>query len=498
MLNLLLVDDEKSVLNGLRHILKKHCPHYEIVDMVQSGTEALQVLRTKHVDVVVTDVRMPEMDGIALTEEINHSFPDISVIILSGHADFDYVRQAMKKGAFDYLLKPCHYQTIIDLLAKIEEKAIEKGRETEKATIRLQLELSLKGKREMPADWAADSETALAAIEAKDYYDPAIEHSLLQLANRWGMCSESIFTIVLEDTLVVLFRKPGNMTALKQKLYEFRHSLTKYGQSVFIALAWVTHRPDGLGQSFAACKQMLDFLRFNEHFVVLDETAYAEKMERQKKISIQDYFSGKTVGRCIVGADHNRMHQYIEANMLKLQQLDAYLDPARVKRELLSEFAYLEHELREHRMELETGSEDNYVDRISGFQTFRELIGWLKHYSMSMMMCMNDEEHNPHYIQAALRYIERHYMEDLSLKTVSDTVYLNPWYFSSQFKKYTGLSFSEYLNQVRVRMAKEFLKQKDLKVYQVAEMVGFQDAAYFSTVFKSIEHMSPKDYQRAF
>src|SRR5690606_34630260 len=97
----------------------------------------------------------------------------------------------------------------------------------------------------------------------------------------------------------------------------------------------------------------------------------------------------------------------------------------------------------------------------------------------------------------AIKYIEVHYMEDLSLQMVADAVYLNPWYFSSQFKKFTSKSFSEYLNQVRVRIAKELLHQKDLKVYQVAEMVGFQDAAYFSTVFRNVENMSPKEYQKS-
>lgn len=128
--------------------------------------------------------------------------------------------------------------------------------------------------------------------------------------------------------------------------------------------------------------------------------------------------------------------------------------------------------------------------------TMRQLLGWLKAFTMSIIMNTKKEDQLPHYIHSAVKFIDRHYMEDISLKAVSDAVYLNPWYFSTQFKKYMDVSFSEYLNHVRIRMAKEFLRQRDLKVYQVAEMVGFQDAAYFSTVFKQVEQMSPKEFQR--
>jgi two-component system response regulator YesN len=123
-------------------------------------------------------------------------------------------------------------------------------------------------------------------------------------------------------------------------------------------------------------------------------------------------------------------------------------------------------------------------------------LNWLRKFTMTIVMNMEDGNHMPQYILAALQYIDRHYMKDLFLKTISEEVYVNPWYFSAQFKKHIGLTLGEYVNQTRVRKAKEFLKQKDLKVYQVAEMVGFQDAAYFSTVFKNIEKMSPKEYQK--
>src|SRR5690242_8273563 len=108
MLKMMLVDDEKTVLQGISHILNKYCPNYEVISMVQSAAEALIILQDVCVDVVITDVKMPDMDGIELTKQIRTLYPQTEVVVLSGYDDFEFVRQTMKNGAYDYLLKPCH------------------------------------------------------------------------------------------------------------------------------------------------------------------------------------------------------------------------------------------------------------------------------------------------------------------------------------------------------------------------------------------------------
>lgn len=502
MLNILLVDDEMSVLDGLKHILDKRCPQYTIVGMAQSAREALDVASSLKVDVVVTDVRMPGMDGIELTERLLARDPGLHVVILSGHADFEYVRQALRRGAYDYLLKPCHYQTILELFSKIEENVREKGKRSERDLYAQTLELAIRGKSEETERTFDSTPTlAMAVLATKDDLDATIHPYLRTQLEKWNIDAAQVDTLAVEERLVVLFRRVDDdrsVHGIKQRLYELRHALGKQGHTAYIAVHEFPRRPRALAAAYDACKQVLDFLTFNELPAVMDSVAHAARMEEQRPVAMSEYFSGKTVGRYFLQGDHKRLREYIECNVKKMHQLDVYLEPSRVKKELLAELAYLEHELKEQRVEPSGGTRDNYIEKINGFRTFRELLGWLKQHMLSLCMCMNDDDQVPHYIQAAIRFIDRHYMEDLTLKAVSDAVYLNHWYFSSQFKKYTGLTFSEYLNQVRIRMAKEFLKQKDLKVYQVAEMVGFQDAAYFSTVFKNMEHMSPKDYQRAF
>lgn len=86
-------------------------------------------------------------------------------------------------------------------------------------------------------------------------------------------------------------------------------------------------------------------------------------------------------------------------------------------------------------------------------------------------------------------------MQELSLQKVAEYVSLNPWYFSSQFKKYMGISMGEYLNQVRIKAAVNLMEERDLKIGEIAELVGFKDSAYFGSVFKKFKKMSPKEYR---
>ncbi len=109
---------------------------------------------------------------------------------------------------------------------------------------------------------------------------------------------------------------------------------------------------------------------------------------------------------------------------------------------------------------------------------------------------ISDNPQLPRYIRDALKFINVNYMKDISLKEVSDHVFMNSWYFSAQFKKIMKLSMVDYLNSVRIESAKNLLADNNLKIYQVAEMTGYSDPTYFSTVFKHITALSPKDYRK--
>ncbi|MBP3963176.1 response regulator [Paenibacillus lignilyticus] len=497
-MKIVLVDDERSVLRGLQHIMAKHCTGHEIVGTAQSAEEALHVLKATEAEIVITDVMMPGMNGIELTRELSKLYPHLYLVILSGHAEFEFVREAMRCGAIDYLLKPCHYQTVIDLLDKIKDKAADKETENVKSSHKQLLEKLIKGSIELPESWAVQPEMQMAVFSCHETLDARLEEQITYRLLHGNIERGALDSVIYEGKCVVLYRGMMDPSHVKELLNECRLAMRKQNRTVVAGY----HRFHGASKTvelaYEVCLRYCDFLAFNEYSAVMDNDMYQEQLKQLEPFAISEYFSGYKVGSYYALGDAKKLRYYIESLLQQLQRVHGRLEPLRLKRELLSELIYLEHVLKDHRVDPFFGSQIDYVQEMKGIGNYKELLGWLKTYFMSAIMTMNDENHNPHYIQSAIRYMEMNYMKDLTLKEVADAVYLNAWYFSSQFKKYTHVTFSEYINLIRIRIAKEFLRQKDLKVYQVAEMVGFQDAAYFSTVFKGIEHMSPKEFQQSF
>lgn len=123
-----IVDDEKIIRKGISSILQQHIPSLEIIGEAADGAEALEKISANVPDIVITDVKMPTMDGVELTKELHRQHPNIKIIVLSGYDDYNYVRQSMKNGALDYLLKPIdkhEFLSLINLLVRNESESKE-------------------------------------------------------------------------------------------------------------------------------------------------------------------------------------------------------------------------------------------------------------------------------------------------------------------------------------------------------------------------------------
>lgn len=494
MLKLLIVDDEIRVLKGLHKILTQYCSEYEIVSMEQNPIKAFHVMGKTTVDVVMTDVKMPDMDGIELTQKIRSQYPNTEVIVLSGYSDFEYVRQAMKNGAYDYLLKPIKYQNIIKILKSIENRVKQKEENEQMIKYKRILEIAITENREIPKEWSVYEQMQMMVIKSQKYKDPLFVNHLKQ--EFINVCEEQYIMdiLTLDETIVVLFQHPLNLSTIKQKMLP---NIRNKGFQPYMALQDVPNIPKCMGTTYLNCKKIIDFLEFNELSAVVEQSLYLSWVDGQKKITLKDYFSIPIIMKYIINAQPKKLECYLSTNLNKLYLLDVYMDPIRLKKEAVGKLVSLEHHLKERGFDIELyfGNQTDFLQEVKNIKTFRNLLNWINKFTMAIIMKTKAESQMPHYIHVGIKYMDTHYMDNISLKTISDKVYLNHWYFSTQFKKYMGVTFSDYLNQIRVHKAKEFLKQKDLKVYQVAEMVGFQDAAYFSTVFRSIESMSPKEYK---
>src|SRR5690625_3727883 len=121
MYNILVVDDELWMCKGLKVVIEKHCPEFTVADMAYNGREALQLINENHYDLVITDIRMSEMDGLQLIESLKQQEHDIPIIVISGFDEFEYAQKALRLGVIDYLLKPLNKEDVKRVLEKIKE-----------------------------------------------------------------------------------------------------------------------------------------------------------------------------------------------------------------------------------------------------------------------------------------------------------------------------------------------------------------------------------------
>ena len=172
-------------------------------------------------------------------------------------------------------------------------------------------------------------------------------------------------------------------------------------------------------------------------------------------------------------------------------------EPEPCREELLHFCRRLEAWARERQaLPEQDGEREKCLLALGRSDTLAETLENLRRYLTALLTACQGQESAPLYVRQGAAFIEANYMRDLSLPEIAGAVSMNPWYFSTQFKKYMGLATGEYLNEVRVRAAVALMRESDLKLGEIAELVGFQDSAYFSSVFRRIKKVSPREYRK--
>lgn len=495
MLKIVLVDDENTALKGISYVLKKFCPQYQVVGAFEDGWEALACIQKNDVDVVITDMKMNAIQGIDLIEKLKEINPQIRVVALSAYSDFEYVRMAMKRGASDYLLKPCRHQDIVNLLQNFEKE--KNARNTQQLREETQREIAavLSGEKDNFASFKEEGVRAVLFLANSDTGREAASGRIAEFLSQPDKAE--CLAINLPDGTAYLL---SSSSPLEEYLPMYQRSFQEMihqGHSLNAGIYFVPQGGYGVRKSYEYARLITDYLEFNNMKRLLDWEKYQVYLQRIKDVHIYDYFPTDQIVQMIRKSEDQNLLKLLETSFHRIVSDVKSLDPIRVRQESLELLIGTERLLREEHV-LKPGRESDSLRLIGRIQTRRQWEDAVKSCIFEIYAGCENSHDRPKYILEALNYIEANYMNDINVQDVADSVYLNIWYFSAQFKKYTGQNMTKYLNQIRIKHAKELLKDKDLKIYQVAEMVGFQDATYFSTVFKSFEKITPKKYQQDF
>ena len=534
---LALVDDEDWILDGLQNAIEWDKIGFQIAGAFTNGRDALEALLENPPDAILTDIKMPFMDGLSLSRLVHQEFPDMKIIIISGYDDFEYARGAILVGAEQYLLKPITRAAMQKVLAELKTK-IETEREQKTYQEKFQSEV-----REYEQFSRTDFFVKVfeGRMPVQDIYEEASKLSLKinapcynillfnlqekRIGEDRGVESEG-FARKREELLHYFIRYPENLV--------FRWNVNTYG-------VLIKGSPEQMQELGARCLENVERIchpaeEFLDWYVALGEPVERLSLLAECYSNVNHFFAcrflrpqmhvftGETVGRS--------MPEKEEGGRIR------DIDPAKMEGELIRDFLlqgardeiadFVENYLLAVGEALQSAMFRNYLTLHIYFTAVScvESLGCDKEELLQLLddeglapegpydvdalpdylrkliekaMELRDREsdnQSRRILKKALSYIEENYsQETLSLNSVAGEVNVSANYFSAIFSQAMQVTFVEYVTGRRMDKAKKLLRQTQMHTGEIAMEVGYKDPHYFSFVFKKTQGCTPREYR---
>ncbi len=520
MLKVLMVDDEVVVRSAVRNNIDWEAHDFVFCGEAADGEMALSLIQEVKPDILITDIRMPFLDGLELSKIVRGTMPWIKIIILSGHDEFEYAKSAISVGVEEYLLKPIDSADMLEILKKtatrIQKEKEERMKvsllknkliisETEKKSkIIYDLIYAKKGMKEILArandldiDLIAKYYVVLAAeftVPENEFIQYTVIESIVE--DFVNSCGDVRYSFLGNDRVVFVLL--GNSFAeLDDRVFEFAQAL-KYEVErhtcalTTIGVGKIVTRLSEVAKSFASADKARKIMMEQgmHHINTADEIALSEMETLIAKGSLADQLKYATMSDVqsifekSVKIDGPEAHSLLFCYYVVV---DLYLGCAR----LINSFG---------------GNPENVLPGMKGIQNINKVIQSqedFKSYAMDMLIrtveFKESQQRDKSFpiIKKAKEYIEQYYGDaNISLHIVAKQVHLSPNHFSMVFSQKTGTTFIEYLTKVRMQQAKEQIEKSLKSLNQIAEEVGYSDANYFSYTFKKYEGITPSEYRK--
>ncbi|SFL45759.1 two-component system, response regulator YesN [Gracilibacillus orientalis] len=498
-LKMLIVDDEPLICQGLSNTIPWEEIDIDIVGSANNGKKALEIIQQEPVDIVITDVYMPEMDGIHLSKALAEGFPEVTIIMISGYEEFEYARQAIRIGVEDYLLKPVDIDELFALIKDVKQQ-IEKTRKEEQDQQETMLTNYLSQQVfDLPDSYNLEEKIKMQAysfrllmIERKNYMAVCSKDTEMELANHLkeviAPCELSSICIETHENQLVVFLY-DQQDVSNDNINQFITVITEaFDNQVSLAISSSYHDLHHVSLLYQELNQRLSFYRGSAKQVITDKENMPSEKHFDVDKQIVDSISNAVFQQDKLEVDKvvNQLFIDLEQNQLTLVQIKGvaiFLLNSIKERGQASTFENLEFTLGQELDLLIYNSIDALQAVLS--DDLELMINFLQHSS-----------ENHWIIQHAKQYIEKNYQKDIKAVEVAEEHYITPNYFSMLFKQETGYSYSEYLNTIRINKAKELLTGTSNKVFEIAEYVGYREYKYFVQVFKNYAGITPTQFRR--
>ncbi|MBD0380879.1 response regulator [Paenibacillus sedimenti] len=528
MIHLMIVDDEERARTGIRTLIDWPNHGISIAAEARDGAEAIELLKEYPVDILLTDIRMPEMDGLTLIEHVASDYPHIKCVIMSGYDDFEYAKKALAIGASDYLLKPSRRQEILDTVLKLKDQIEEKQMQVRR------FEQLHAGFRE---SFPLLKEKTLNRLVTTE--NPPYDRLLANLRIHGFEFPHLFFGVIILqiDNFHLMQRKYGN-----EDIELFKYGLKNIVEETLSAsspCAAFEHQDDLIviinAEEWTDTETWIPiiekvqqntrtYLQFSvsagigsfDKDISHLKTSYREAM---KALDMKVFIGAEQIVDYKVTVDDDPIYtSYPLAQEKAILQAVMNGDRAAIKAKLdeFNEALKPEGSSKEHVLKSTLAlvfalyrfciEKNINTDKVFG-QNLAELTHIVEHSSMDYIMHaildivlsvsgqLNEKKNNNKLFQSILEYIQQHYYKDINRETVAREVFITPGYLSLLFKQELKTNFLDYLHKIRIDRARELLHNRSLKISDIAHDVGYNDEKYFFQVFKKYVGMTPTQYR---
>lgn len=546
-----LVEDEYAIREGIKKSVDWEKNGFELVGEAGDGEVAFPKIVKSKPDILITDIRMPFMDGLELSKLVKKELPDIRIVVLSGYDDFNYAKEAISIGVEEYILKPVSGDNLMEELGRIAESIKVKKQEQELRSkyIRDREEIrileqqkflhdviggkmsmgeSLELGKELGIDiTAAYYATILMQVFPKNVqsidaeeYSSSKEATYVKLREIYSDKEHVYLYEQVGDVLCFLERADDEEEIkknIRSGIEDIKQMISEYDDLMFfISVGKVVDRIRDVNSSYAdASKKFAERYMYTDSFVFYEESEGDKEGIREdvrgdrksspsKNLDINSLdvsmLSKKTVYHFLrngtLSEIDDLVNEYFESmgrEAIESIMLRQYV----LMESMLSAVAFLET----FGMNKENISET--LGNLSNPMQYAESVDSAKDYIRELLTCLieyRNQMSDKRYIEIidkAKEYIQDNYKnDDMSLQTVASYVNVSSNHFSAIFRKETGDTFIDYLTTVRMDKAKDLLTCTSMKTSDVGFEVGYRDPHYFSYIFKKTQGMSPKEYRR--
>ena len=544
MLKIFLAEDEVVVRETIKRMIPWEELGFELVGEAADGEMALPLLIRQQPDLLITDIKMPFMDGLTLARLAKKEIPGLKVVILSGYDDFNYAKQAIGIGVEDYLLKPITKNALIERLSEIRSRY-----EHEKT----QKEYYEKFHREMQAYEKNSSRDFFEALvggsmDMMEVYKRAEKLGLDIVAEAYNVL---IFTMNCDEDFSGQRDEYSSWEAESLELLEdffaghssamlFRSNIFSYGvllkgqretieentRACVDEIRKILSRQDGRREWFLAVGQSVERLSQIQKSYHTASRAFSQRYLYDENILYYDEMETMEHPGGQAETEDNAYLQKVDVNALNPAILQKFLSNGlqeetenfvkdyfyAIGQEPMESLVFRNYVILNVRFSVISfikglGCDTNEMESADTEEVLAEsgknmesAIAYAKKMISQAIEIrdQNSGNKNRSILKTAVDFIDSHYMdEEISLNTVANVANVSSNHFSALFSQNMGQTFIEYLTSLRMNKAKELLRCTGMRSSEIAGEIGYKDAHYFSYLFKKTQGMTPSDYRKA-